>query len=59
MGCVKYPEPGLVIVTLVTAPLTTFAVAAACTPDPPGADIVRGKSPVYPLPAVLITKLNI
>ena len=24
-----------------------------------GADIVRGKSPLYPVPALLITKLNI
>ena len=29
VGCVKYPEPGLVIVTLVTTPLTTFSVATA------------------------------
>ena len=46
VGCEKYPEPGLVIVTLVTTPLTTFAVAAACVPDPPGAEIVSAKSPV-------------
>ena len=59
VGCVKYLEPGFVIVTLVTDPLTTFAVAAACVPPADGADIVRGKSPVYPVPAVLITKLNI
>ena len=59
VGCVKYLEPGFVIVTLVTDPLTTFAVAAACVPPADGADIVRGKSPLYPVPAVLITKLNI
>ena len=29
VGCVKYPEPGSVIVTLVTTPLVTLAVAAA------------------------------
>ena len=52
-------EPAFVIVTLVTDPLTTFAVAAACVPPAAGADIVRGKSPLYPVPAVLITKLNI
>ena len=52
-------EPAFVIVTLVTEPLVTFAVAAACVPPAAGAEIVRGKSPVYPVPAVLITKLNI
>ena len=57
VGCEKYPEPGLVIVTLVTIPLVTLAVAAACVPDPPGADIVNAKSPLYPLPPLLITKL--
>ena len=59
VGCVKYLEPAFVIVTLVTEPLVTFAVAAACVPPAAGAEIVRGKSPVYPVPAVLITKLNI
>ena len=59
VGCVKYFEPGFVIVTLVTDPLVTFAVAAACVPPEDGAEIVRGKSPLYPVPALLITKLNI
>ena len=45
---VKVSRPPLVIVTLVTTPLTTFAVAAACVPDPlSGAPIVNAKSPVY------------
>ena len=57
VGWVKYPEPAFVIVTLVTEPLVTLHVAAACTPDPPGAAIVNAKSPLYPVPAVLITKL--
>ena len=59
VGCVKYLEPAFVIVTLVTEPLVTFAVAAACVPPADGADIVKAKSPLYPVPAVLITKLNI
>ena len=59
VGCVKYLEPAFVIVTLVTEPLVTFAVAAACVPPDEGADIVRGKSPLYPVPALLIIKLNI
>ena len=59
VGWVKYFEPAFVIVTLVTEPLVTFAVAAACVPPAAGAEIVRGKSPLYPVPALLITKLNI
>ena len=59
VGCVQYFEPAFVIVTPVTDPLVTFAVAAACVPPAAGAAIVSAKSPVYPVPAVLITKLNI
>ena len=50
VGCVKYPEPLLVIVTVETCPLTIVHVAAACVPEPPGAEIVMPGGFVYPDP---------
>jgi hypothetical protein len=51
VGCVKYPEPSSVIVTVETFPLTIVHVAAACVPPAPvGAEIVIPGGPVYPSP---------